>query len=223
MRRTWPNQRNRRCLTRVYMEGRPARDRTSALVTLSCQGGRCWASSPVWHMWSMSRWYIVHVLSAKNAGVAHSHLCLFNLVLSLFVWTYQLNKLNKVTQDLICTCICKRKKFSPASLMNSWIIERLDRKLADVMDSNILEKCDVTLSRTIQSLTSPFLRVLFFTIYVFDFTDCPCFEVKDEEDLLSEKTVRGYKTGRGKRQSKWLWNLREQTKTPEPDNLMHLT
>ena len=28
------------------------------------------------------------------------------------------------------------------------------------------------------------------------------FEVKDEEDLLLEKTVRGYKTGRGKRQSK---------------------
>ena len=68
--------------------------------------------------------------------------------------------------------------------------------------SNILEKCDVTLSRTIQSLTSPVLRVLFFTISVFDFTDCPCFEVKDEEELLSEKTVRGYKTGRGERQSK---------------------
>ena len=86
--------------------------------------------------------------------------------------------------------------------MNSWIIERLDRKLTDVMDSNIVEKCDVTLSRTIQSLTSPVLRVLFFTISVFDFTDCPCFEVKDEEDLLSEKTVRRYKTGRGERQSK---------------------
>ena len=86
--------------------------------------------------------------------------------------------------------------------MNSWIIERLDRKLTDVMDSNIVEKCDVTLSRTIQSLTSPVLRVLFFTISVFDFTDCPCFEVKDEEELLSEKTVRGYKTGRGERQSK---------------------
>ena len=36
----------------------------------------------------------------------------------------------------------------------------------------------------------------------FDYTDCPCFEVKDEEDLLLEKTVRWYKTGRGKRQGK---------------------
>ena len=70
--------------------------------------------------------------------------------------------------------------------MNLWIIERLDRKLADVMDSNIVEKCDATLSRTIQSLTSPVLRVLFFTISVFDFTDCPCFEVKDEEDLAKK-------------------------------------
>ena len=30
------------------------------------------------------------------------------------------------------------------------------------------------------------------------YTDCSCFEVKDAEDLLLEKTVRGYKTGRGK-------------------------
>ena len=29
----------------------------------------------------------------------------------------------------------------------SWIIERLDRKLADVIGSNIVGKCDVTLSR----------------------------------------------------------------------------
>ena len=27
-------------------------------------------------------------------------------------------------------------------------------------------------------------------ISVFDYTDCLCFEVKDEEDLLSEKTVQ---------------------------------
>ena len=31
-----------------------------------------------------------------------------------------------------------------------WIIERLDRKLADAIGSNIVEKCDVTLSRAIQ-------------------------------------------------------------------------
>ena len=78
-----------------------------------------------------------------------------------------------------------------------WIIERLDRKLADVIDSNIVEKCDVTLSRTNQPLSPDVLRVLFFlayfTISVSDYTDFTCFEVKDEENLLLEKTVRGYK------------------------------
>ena len=44
-------------------------------------------------------------------------------------------------------------------LRNRWIIERLDRKLADVIGSNIVEKCDVTLSRAIQPLTSDVLRV----------------------------------------------------------------
>ena len=43
--------------------------------------------------------------------------------------------------------------------MRPWIIERLDRKLADVIGSNIVEKCDVTLSRAIQPLTSDVLRV----------------------------------------------------------------
>ena len=41
----------------------------------------------------------------------------------------------------------------------TWIIERLDRKLADVIGSNIVEKCDVTSSRAIQPLTSDALRV----------------------------------------------------------------
>ena len=54
-----------------------------------------------------------------------------------------------------------------------------DRKLADVIGSNIVEKCDVTLSRAIQPLTSDL------------FADWQCFEVKDEEDVLLEKTVRG--------------------------------
>ena len=88
-------------------------------------------------------------------------------------------------------------------------IEKLDRKLADVIGSNLVGKCDVTLSRPIQPLTSDVLRVLFFlpsyfTISVFDYIDCPYFEVKDEQDLLLERTVRGYKTGRDKRQSKSL-------------------
>ena len=82
--------------------------------------------------------------------------------------------------------------------MKPWIIERLDRKLADVIGSNIMKKCDVTLSRAIQPLTSDVLRVLFFLAY---FTiSVLCFEVKDEEDLLLEKTVEAHKTGRGKRQ-----------------------
>ena len=48
------------------------------------------------------------------------------------------------------------------------------------------------LSRAIQPLTSDVLRVLFFLTY-FTFSDWPCFEVKDEEDLLLEKTVKGTK------------------------------
>ena len=61
-----------------------------------------------------------------------------------------------------------------------------------MIGSNIVEKSDVTLSRTIQPLTSDVLCVLFFpanfTLSVFDCTDWQCFEVKDEEDLLLEKT-----------------------------------
>ena len=100
--------------------------------------------------------------------------------------------------------LLKLAAFRP-SLLEAWIIERLDRKLADTIGSNIVEKCDVTLTRAIQPLTSDVLRVLFFlayfTISVFDYTYWPCFEVKVEEDLLLEKTVIGYKTDRGKRQS----------------------
>ena len=46
-----------------------------------------------------------------------------------------------------------------------WVIERLDRKLADAIGSNIVGKCDVTSSRAIQPLTSDVLRVLFFIAY----------------------------------------------------------
>ena len=55
----------------------------------------------------------------------------------------------------------------------------------------------------IQHLTSDVLCVFFFLAYftlsVFDHIDCLCFEVKDEEDLLLENTVREYKTSREKR------------------------
>ena len=60
-----------------------------------------------------------------------------------------------------------------------------DRKLADVIGSNIVEKCDVTLSRAIQPLTSDL-----FASYSSLYADWQCFEVKDEEDVLLEKTVR---------------------------------
>ena len=66
-----------------------------------------------------------------------------------------------------------------AIILAAWIIERLDRKLADAIVSNIVEKCDVTLSRATQPLDV--LRVLcflaYFTISVFDYTYWPCFEV----------------------------------------------
>ena len=63
---TWLNQCSRHYLSRVYMVGRPARDRTLTLVTWICPrcdklflGRRCWASFPVWHMWSMSHCHII--------------------------------------------------------------------------------------------------------------------------------------------------------------------
>ena len=82
----------------------------------------------------------------------------------------------------VVTPIEQRKKW-----IRSWIIERLDRKLADAIGFNTVEKCDVTLSRVIQPLTFDVLRVLcflaYFTISVFGHTYWPCFEVKDEEDF----------------------------------------
>ena len=39
-------------------------------------------------------------------------------------------------------------------------VERLDRKLADAISSNIVQKCDVTLSRDIQPLRSEVLFCL---------------------------------------------------------------
>ena len=68
--------------------------------------------------------------------------------------------------------INKRRRDSPShyfkkAIVQPWIIERLDRKLADAIGSNIVEKCDVTLSRAIQPLTYDVLRVLFFIAYFF--------------------------------------------------------
>ena len=98
---------------------------------------------------------------------------------------------------------------SPASYgsckIDAWIMERLERKLADAIGSSIVEKCDVIIGSHSTSYIRCFARLTFhriFHISAFDYTDCPCFELKDEEDLLLEKTVRWYKTGRGKRQSK---------------------
>ena len=66
-----------------------------------------------------------------------------------------------------------------------------------MVGSSIVQKRDVTLLRAIHPLTSDVLRVLFFlayfTISVFDYTDGPYFEVKDEEDLLWRKQLEGTK------------------------------
>ena len=86
-------------------------------------------------------------------------------------------------------------------MVRPWIIERLDRKLAEVIGSNVVEKCDVTSSRAIQPLTSDVFASYFFS-HSSLYTDWQRFEVKDEKDLLLEKTVRGYKTGKGKRRIK---------------------
>ena len=59
------------------------------------------------------------------------------------------NNLNNNAQE---SCIESR-------LLGAWIIKSVDRKLADVIGSNIVEKCDVTSSRAIQPLTSDVLRV----------------------------------------------------------------
>ena len=70
-----------------------------------------------------------------------------------------------------------------------------------MIGSNIVGKCDVTSSRAFQPLTSD-VFASDFSSHSSLYTDWQCFEVKDEEDLLLEKTVRGYNTGRGKKQRK---------------------
>ena len=73
-------------------------------------------------------------------------------------------------------------------------MERLDRILADVMGSNIVVKDATSHYREPFNLLYPMLCAFFFLAYfisVFDYTDFPCVEVKNEEYLLLEKTVRG--------------------------------
>ena len=130
------------------------------------------------------------------------------------------------TPELHCSHLDKTKDQGTGEIwsldaLTAWIIERLDRKLADAIGSKIVEKCDLTLSRAIQPLTSDVLRVLLLIAYFISLSST--IQIAHVLDLLSEKTVRGYKTGRGKRQNKWLWNLWERRMTPAPDNFMHQT
>ena len=69
MRWTWPSQRSLRCLSRVYKVGRPARDQTLALVTLSYQDmPRIWRRLLMWKVLSFLSCfaYVVHVSLAYN-------------------------------------------------------------------------------------------------------------------------------------------------------------
>ena len=64
MRWTWPSQRSLRCLSSVNMLGRPARDRTSLLVTLSCHDiPRMWRRLLMWKVFRRISClaYVVHV------------------------------------------------------------------------------------------------------------------------------------------------------------------
>ena len=65
-----------------------------------------------------------------------------------------------VTENFLARATVSQKNY-----VQPRIIERLDRKLAEAIGSNTVEKCDVTLSRAIQPLTSDVLRVLLFTGY----------------------------------------------------------
>ena len=109
------------------------------------------------------------------------------------------------------------------SIDTPWINERLDRNLPDGIGSNIVEKYDVTLSRAIQPLTSDVLRVLFFRIFHYLCLRpyrLPMFWSKGWRWLApgEDSSVRQYKTGRGKNQSKSLWNLWERRMTQVPDS-----
>ena len=126
-----------------------------------------------------------------------------------FPWKWQIKFIPIIPEILLIFCTNKYKTLNLwIRSVQVWVIERLDRILADAFGSNIVEKCDVKLSRAVQLLTSDGLRVLLFIAHFISLSSTiqiAHVEVKDEEDFLLKKTVRWYKTGRGKRQSKWLW------------------
>ena len=75
--RTWHNHRSLRCLSRVYILGRPAWDKTSALVTLSCQDiPRILRRLLRWNELSLLSFpaYVVHVpLPYSNVLITQRH------------------------------------------------------------------------------------------------------------------------------------------------------
>lgn len=82
---------------------------------------------------------------------------------------------------------------------HGYVTERLGRKPVDVINSNIVEKCDVILSRAVH----PFKR-LFFLVYgsIIDYKKSRCFEVKGSRGMKRARSWRGgldsYKTSRGR-------------------------
>ena len=84
IRRTWLNHRSLRCLSRVYILGRPTRDRTSALVTLSSQDMPSIRRMLLrWNVLSLSllpgicRPRLAAIQQcADNTGIVDRHLCL---------------------------------------------------------------------------------------------------------------------------------------------------
>ena len=98
IRRTWPSQRSWRCLSRVFMEDIPARDRTSVLVILSCQNEPNMRRRLLrWKVLSLFSWrgYVVHVSLPYNKVLSTQTLytAIFGVVVNLtFVHTLDLRR-----------------------------------------------------------------------------------------------------------------------------------
>ena len=87
------------------------------------------------------RWYFSSILPPFR--------CLQDLVFAIWTLPYIricINFISGFSRELFVDYYSLSRQNS----MTPWIIERLDRKLADAIVSNIVEKCDVTLSRAIQ-------------------------------------------------------------------------
>ena len=108
--RMWPNQCTWHGLSRVCMVGRPAQDKTSTLVTLSCRicpicskcflGGRSWGPFPVWYtcMWSMSR---CHNNTCKVLRMQALYTAIFVFTVKLrFDHTWDVGRVSVVTAFL---------------------------------------------------------------------------------------------------------------------------